>query len=132
MGYANSICALRFDLDIDHHSLANAGDRFSGWSKHQIEITARDRIGGHSPACPTSFINRRQQVHVKRDRLRHSVHSEVARNVATLRSCAFYAPASKCDPGKFLNIKEFGASQMIVALLDLRVDASHVNLRGDR
>ena len=30
---------LRFDLNIDRHGLADAGDRFSSRSKHQIEIT---------------------------------------------------------------------------------------------
>ena len=107
---ANSLCGLRFNLNIDRHRLANAGDRFSGWSKHQIEITPRDRIGRHGPACPTSFINRGQQFHVKRDRLRHAVHCEIAKNVATLRAGAFYAPAFERDPGKFLNIKKFRAA----------------------
>ena len=68
------ICALRFDLNIDRHRLADAGDRFSGRSKHQIEVTPRDRIGRHRPARPSSFINRGQQFHVKRDWLRHAVH----------------------------------------------------------
>ena len=71
---AHLLCALRFDLNIDRHRLADAGDRFSRWSKHQIEVTPRDRIGRHRPARPSSFIDRGQQFHVKRDRLRHAVH----------------------------------------------------------
>ena len=92
----------------------------------------RDWVDRHRPARPSSFINRRQQFHVKRDRLRHAVHCEVAKNVATLRAGAFYVPAFERDPGKLLDIKKFCAAQMIVAFFDLGVDASNVNLRSDR
>ena len=64
----------RFNLNIDHHGLADAGDGFSGWSKHQIEVKPCDRIGRHRPARPSSFINRGQQFDVKRDWLRHAVY----------------------------------------------------------
>jgi len=69
---------------------------------------------------------------MKRDRLRHAMHRQVAEDVATLRAGAFYAPALKCDPGKFLDIEKFRAAQMIVAFLDARIDASHVDLRSNR
>ena len=92
----------------------------------------RDWVGRHRPARPPSLTNRRHQFYMKRDRLRHAVHCEVAKNVATLWAGAFYAPAFERDPGKFLDIKKFRAAQMIVALFDLGVDASHVNLRSDR
>ena len=45
---------------------------------------------------------------------------------------AFYAPALKRHPGKFLDIKKFRAAQMIVAFFDARIDAPHVDLRSDR
>ena len=57
---ANSLCAFRFDLNIDRHCLADAGDGFSGWRKHQIEVTPRDWIGRHRPPRSPSFINRGQ------------------------------------------------------------------------
>jgi len=132
MGYANSIRALRFDLYIDRHGLANPRDRFSRWSKHQIEVAPRDRIGRHRPARVRCVGQRRYQFHVKRDRLRHAVHCQVAKNVATLRAGAFYASAFERDPGKFLDVKKFRAAQMIVAFFDLGVDASDVDLRSDR
>ena len=123
---------LRFNLDIDCHCLADAGDRFSRWRKHQIEVTPRDRIGRHRPARSSSFSNRGQQFYVQRNRFGHAVHCYVAEDVATLRAGAFYAPALKRDLGKFLDIKKFCAAQMIVALFDLRIDAPNVDLRGYR
>ena len=69
---------------------------------------------------------------MKRDRLRHAVYCYVAKNVATLRASAFYAPAFKREPGKFFDIKKFRAAQMIVALFDSRVDAPHLDLRSYR
>jgi len=70
----DSLCALRFNPNIDRHGLADAGDGFSRWSKHQIEVTPGNGIGRHRPARPSSFVNRGQQFHVKRDWLRHAVH----------------------------------------------------------
>ena len=131
MVYVDSLCALRFDLNIDRHSLANAGNRFSRWSKHQIEVAPRDRIGRHRPARVRCVGQRRYQFHVKRGGLRHAVHCQVAENVATLWASPFYASAFKRDPGKLFDIKKFRAAQMIVAFLDLGVDASHVDLRSD-
>jgi hypothetical protein len=66
--------ALRFNLNIDRHRLADAGDRFGGWSKHQVEIMPRDRIARHRPARPSSFVNCREQFHVKRHRLGRAMH----------------------------------------------------------
>ena len=129
--FSNSLSPLRLNLNVYCHRLADAGDRFSRCSKHQIEVTPRDRVGGHRPACPSSLVNGGQQFHVKGDRLGHAVHGQLARNIATLRSGAFYAPAFKCDPGKFLDIKKFRAAQVIIALFDLRIDATHLDLRSD-
>ena len=131
MVYAISLCPLRFDLNIDSHRLANAGNGFSGWSKHQIEVTPRDRIGRHRPARPCSFIHRCQQFHMKCDRLRHAMHGEVAENVAALRAGAFYAPALERDAREFFDVKKLCAAQMIVAFFNLRIDAPHVDLRDD-
>lgn len=128
---ANSICPLRFNLNIYRHRLADARDRFSRWSKHQIEVTPRDWVGGHRPARPSSLINWGQEFHVKCDRLGHAVHCQIAKNVATLRSRAFYAPAFKHDTGEFLDVKKFRAAQVIVTLLDLCIDAPHLDLRSD-
>ena len=128
----NLVCALRFNLDIDRHRLADAGNRFSRWSQHQIEVTPRDRIGGHRPARVSCVSQRRQQFHMKRDGLRHAVHCQVAKNVSTLGASAFYASAFECHPGKLFDIKKFRAAQMVVTLLDLRIDAPDIDLRSDR
>jgi hypothetical protein len=45
---------------------------------------------------------------------------------------ASYTPAFECDPGEFFDIKKFRAPQMIVALLNPRVDASHFDLCSNR
>ncbi len=69
---------------------------------------------------------------MKRDRLRHAVHCEVANDVATLWTGAFYAPALKRDSRKFLDIKKFCAAEMIVAFFDARIDAPYIDLRSGR
>ena len=66
---------------------------------------------------------------MQRNGFRHAVHGEIAENVAALRPRSRHAAALKCDLGKFRNVKELGAAQMLVALLDPGVDAAHVNLR---
>jgi hypothetical protein len=126
-----SFRALRFDLNIDRDRLTNAGNRFSRWSKHQVEVTPRDRIGGHRPARPSGFVNWREQFHVKCHRLRHAMHCQVAKNVAILRAGALYAAAFERDMGKFLDIEKFRASQMVVAFFNPCIDAAYVDLRRD-
>src|SRR6266487_2318258 len=69
---------------------------------------------------------------MKRNRLGHAVHGEVAQNVATLRTGLFYAAAFESHLGEFFHIKEFRAAQMIVSLFDPRIDAAHVDLRRYR
>ena len=71
---AHSLCALRVDLNVDSHGLADARDGFSGGSKHQIEVTPRDRIGRHRPSSLCCFIDRGQQFYVQRDRSGDAVH----------------------------------------------------------
>ena len=66
---------------------------------------------------------------MKRNRPGHAVNGEIAQNVAALRARLFYAPAFKCDLRKFFDVKKFRASQMIVSLFDLCVDAAHIDLR---
>src|SRR6266513_380838 len=65
---------------------------------------------------------------MKRDRLGHTVDSEVAQNVAALRPRLFYASALERDLRIFVDVKKFRAAQMIVSLFDPRIDAAHVNL----
>ena len=65
--------------------------------KHQIEVAPIDWVGRYRPARPTRVVDRRQQFHMKRGRLRHAVHREVAKNIATLRAGPFHAAALECD-----------------------------------
>ena len=129
---AQSLGAPRFDLNVDGHRLADAGDGFSGGSKHQIEVTPRDGIGRHKPARSSSFINRGQQFYVQRNRSGHAVHCYVAEDIATLRACLLYAAAFERDMGEFLRVKEFRAPEMIVAFFNPCIDAAYVDLRRDR
>ena len=69
---------------------------------------------------------------MKRDRSGHTVHGEIAENVAALRSGSLDASAPERDLGKFFHVKEFRAAKMVVAFFDVRVDAAHKDLRGDR
>ncbi len=69
---------------------------------------------------------------MKCDRFGHAVDGEVAKNVAALRARPFYASALERDLRIFVDIKKFRAAQMIVSLLDARIDAAHVDLRRHR
>ena len=69
---------------------------------------------------------------MKCDRFGHAVDGEVAKNVAALRSRPFYASALERDLRIFVDIKKFRATQMIVSLLDARIDAAYVDLRRHR
>lgn len=60
------------------------------------------------------------------------MHREIAEDVAALRPGSLYAPAPKRYLRKFFHVKEFRAAEVVVAFFDLRVDAAHVDLRGDR
>ena len=129
---AHSLCALRLDLDVDSHRLADAGHGFSCGSKHQIEVTPHDRIGRHRPARSSSFIDRGQQFYVQRDRSGHAVHCYVAEDVATLRTSLLYASALERHLRKFFHVKKLRAAEVVVAFFDARIDAPHVDLRSDR
>ena len=59
------------------------------------------------------------------------MHGEIAENVAALRPGSLYAPVFERNLGKFFRVKEFRATKVVVAFFDLRVDAAHVDLRGD-
>src|SRR5207244_12560847 len=65
---------------------------------------------------------------MKRDRLGHTVDSEVAQNVAALRPRLFYASALERDLRIFVDVKKFRAAQMIVSLFDPRIDAARLDL----
>ncbi len=89
-------CAVCRDLDVNRDRRADSRNRFSRWSKHQIEVLSVDRVGCHGPARPVCFINRRQQFYMKRDRFRHTMHREIAKNIAALRASPLHTPALKC------------------------------------
>ncbi len=125
---AHSLSTRRLDLDADRNRLANAGDCLCRGSKHQVEFAPIDWIDRNSPARPVRLVERRNQFHVKCDRLSHSVNGKVAENVAALRARLLYASAFERHLRKFFNIKEFGAAQMIVALLNPCIDAAHLDL----
>jgi hypothetical protein len=128
----HSLCALRIDLNVDGHRLADAGDGFGSGSKHQIEVAPRDWIGRNRPARSSSVINRGQQFYVQRDRSGHAVHCYVAKDIATLRTSLLYAAAFERDMGEFLRAKKLCAAEMIVTLFNPRIDAADVDLRRDR
>jgi len=69
---------------------------------------------------------------MKCDRPGHAVHGEIAENVAALRSGPLDASAPERDLGKFFHVKEFRAAKMVVSFLNVRINAAHVDLRGDR
>src|SRR4029077_19134853 len=69
---------------------------------------------------------------MKCDRSGHTVHGEIAENVAALRSGPLDASAPERDLGKFFHVKKLLATKMVVPFFDARVDAAHMDLRGDR
>jgi len=69
---------------------------------------------------------------MKCDRSGHTVHGEIAEDVAALRSGSLDASAPERHLGKFFYVKKFRAAKMVIAFSDVRVDAAHVDLRGDR
>src|SRR5436189_3583548 len=69
---------------------------------------------------------------MKRDRSGHTVHREVAENVAALWSGSLDGSAPEGHLGKSFHVKEFRTAKMVVPFFDVRVDAAHVDLRGDR
>jgi hypothetical protein len=60
------------------------------------------------------------------------MHSQVSKDVATLRARSPNASAFERDPWNFFGIEKFGTAQMIVAFLDSRVDAPYLDLGSDR
>jgi len=126
------LCAPSLDLDVDRNRLADAGDCLGRWGKHQIEVASRNWLGRHCPARPASFVDRRQQFHMKRGRPGHAVHRKIAENIAALRAGPFDGAALERDLGKLFYVKEFRAAQMIVSSFYARVDAARVDLRRDR
>src|SRR5689334_272577 len=55
------------------------------------------------------------------------VHGEVTQNIAAVFAGLFYAAALEDDLGEFAGIEEFRAKQMLVAFLDLGINASDGN-----
>jgi len=124
-----SLRPLRFDLDVDRDRLADSRHCFGCGGKHQIEVASRDWFGRNRPP---RFIYRRQQFHMKCDRSGHTVHGEIAEDVAALRSGSLDASAPERHLGKFFHVKKLLAAKMVVPFFDVCVDAAHVDLRGDR
>ena len=60
------------------------------------------------------------------------MHREIAENVAALWAGSLDTSAPERHLGKFFHVKEFRAAKMVVPFSDVRVDAVHVDLRGDR
>ena len=127
-----SLRPLRFDLDVDRDRLADSRHCFGCGGKHQIEVASRDWFGRNRPPRSARFIYRRQQFHMKCDRSGHTVHGEIAEDVAALRSGSLDASAPERDLGKFFDVKEFRTAKMVVSFFSVRINAAHVDLRGDR
>ena len=68
---------------------------------------------------------------MERDGSCHVMHREIAENIAALRSGSLDASAPERDLGKFFHVKEFRSAKIDVPLFDPRIDAAHVDLRGD-
>ena len=60
---------------------------------------------------------------MQRHRLGHTVHGEIAKDVAAVFASLFYTSTLKRDLGKFCGIEKFGAEQMMIALLNFGIDA---------
>ena len=129
---ARLIGAFRLDLDINGNCLADARDRFSRRSKHQIEVAPVDRVGRHGPARPARFVDRREQFYMQRDRFGDAMDRKIAENIAAFRTGPFHAAALECHQREFFNVKELRAAQMVVSLFDSRVDAVHVYVSRNR
>ena len=69
---------------------------------------------------------------MQRDWLCHTVHGQIAQNIAGLRTGLFHASALECDLRILFNREKFRAAQMIVALLDSGVDAADIDPCRDR
>ena len=117
-------CAVRLDLDVNRDRLADSRNRFSRWSKHQIEVAPVDRVGCHGPARLVCFVNRRLQFHMQRDRFRHTMHREIAKNIAALRASPLHAAALKRHIREFFHVEELRAAEVIVPFFDARIDAA--------
>ena len=127
-----SLRPFRFDLDVDRDCLADSRHCFGSRGKHQIEVAPRDWFGRTRPPRSVRFVEGCDQFHVERDRSCHAMHREIAENVAALRSGSLDASAPERDLGKFFHVKEFRTAKMVVSFFNVRVDAAHVDLRGDR
>lgn len=92
----------------------------------------RNWVGRHRPTRPTRVADRRQQFHMKGNRLRHAVHREIAKDVPALRSGSLDAPAPERHLRKSLDVEEFRTAQMVVAFFDARINAAHVYLSRNR
>src|SRR4029453_5444852 len=64
---------------------------------------------------------------MKCDRLRDTVHSEIAKNVAALLTGLFHPAAFECHFRKLCDVKKFRTAQMVVTFDDSGVDAADVD-----
>jgi hypothetical protein len=126
--FASSLCARRFDLDVDRHRLTNSRYCLGAAAKQQTEIAALERLGRD---CPMRFFCivrvRARQFYMKRDRFGYAMHGEVALNIAALRSSLLDTATLESHRGKFLHVKKLRTAQMVVTLFNFRVDAANVD-----
>src|SRR5437763_10101427 len=66
------------------------------------------------------------------DWLGHAMHGEIPEDITALRAGSLDASALERDLRKSVHVKKFRTAQMVVPLLDLSIDAPHVDLRSDR
>jgi len=69
---------------------------------------------------------------MERDRSCHAMHREIAENIAALRAGSLDGSAPERHLGKLFHVKKFRTAKMVVPFFDPRIDAAHVDLRGDR
>src|SRR6266404_374476 len=116
-----------FDVDLDRDILADARYGFGRAAKHQSKIATLEWLGGDLPTRPGLVAYRSNQLYTQRNRFRDAVQREIAHDVAALRASLFHAAAFEGDLTILCDVEKLRAAKMIVALLDSRIDAAHLN-----
>ena len=126
--FVASLCARRLNLDVDRYRLTNSRYCFGAAAKQQTEITALKGLSRDCPMRLSCVVRvRARQFYMQRDRFGYAVHGQVALNIAALRSGLLDTAALESHRGKFLHVKKFRTAQVIVALLNFRVDAANID-----
>ena len=116
-----------FNVDLDRDILADARYSFGRAAKHQSKIATLEWLGGDFPTRPGLVAHRSNQFYAQRDWFRDAVQREIAHDVAALRASLFHAAAFEGDLTILCDVEKLRAAKMIVALLDSRIDAAHLN-----